>query len=123
MAATALGFDSALIGAGIGAAASLVVAWVTYRTNLRRNTTDYWSALQEAQTAFHTQIQAEIHSVQAERDALRARVDGLETRIAELLRINESLIADKLYWMQRATEAVKINCPLREGADEPPCSG
>lgn len=94
-----------IVPLSVGVMASFAAAYgtfVTMRFNQRKQNTDHWSALQQAQTAFFGEVREELHATKQENAVLRKQNSDLETKISELLRNNETLLAEKLDWMQRA---------------------
>lgn len=51
---------------------------------------------------FQDRIEEEVKQTKIENEGLRTKIRDLEQKVTELLRINETVITEKLDWMQRA---------------------
>jgi hypothetical protein len=92
--------DGIVVGLA-GSAVTLFTAWLLHKRETVSSQALMEERLRDTMFKFQEKIEQEIKQTKEENEQLRHKVRELEQRVTDLLRINETTIAEKIAWMQK----------------------
>jgi cell division septum initiation protein DivIVA len=91
--------------------------WVVYKKQAKDHQLSLETRINDSMVKFQDRIEEEVKQTKLENEQLRSKVRDLEQKVSELLRINETVITEKLDWMQRAF-ILQAKLTLYEASDK-----
>jgi hypothetical protein len=83
-------------------ALGILGTWVVYKKQVKDQQLSLEDRVNISMEKFQDRIEEEVKQTKLENEGLRTKIRDLEQKVTELLRINETVITEKLDWMQRA---------------------
>ena len=93
--------DEGIVVGLAGSAVTLFTAFMLHKRETVSSQALMEERLRDTMFKFQEKIEHEIKQTKEENEQLRHKVRELEQRVTDLLRINETTIAEKIAWMQK----------------------
>lgn len=98
-------------------ALGILGTWVLYKKQVKDQQLSLEVRVNDSMLKFQDRIEEEVKQTKIENEGLRTKIRDLEQKVTELLRINETVITEKLDWMQRAF-ILQAKLTLYEASDK-----